>query len=90
MADSSVVIAVETQPEAAAQIRQAVAAGLLAFNSAHSQPYEVLPITIAALDVEGAIVGGLAGEIRGRLEMALHSAAVDLAGHRQHGMRKDL
>ncbi len=62
--ESPVTVALESRPEVANDVRRAVADGLIAFNSAQSQPYEILPVTIAARDDRGAVVGGLAGEIR--------------------------
>jgi GNAT superfamily N-acetyltransferase len=88
--ESRVTIALETRPEDVSEVRRAVADGLIAFNSAESQPYEILPITIAARDDGGAIVGGLAGEIRPAWKWLYVQQLWISQEHRQHGIGKQL
>jgi GNAT superfamily N-acetyltransferase len=85
-----VTIALETRPEGVSEVRNAVADGLIAFNSAESQPYEILPITIAARDDRGAIVGGLAGEIRPAWKWLYVQQLWISQEYRQHGIGKQL
>jgi GNAT superfamily N-acetyltransferase len=88
--ESPVTIALETRPEGASEVRRAVADGLIAFNSAAARPYEILPITIAARDERGAVVGGLAGEIRPAWRwLYVHQLWISQE-YRQHGIGKQL
>jgi GNAT superfamily N-acetyltransferase len=88
--ESPVTIALETRPDGASDVRRAIADGLIAFNSAQSQPYEILPITIAARDHRGAIVGGLAGEIRPAWKWLYVQQLWISEDHRQQGIGKQL
>ena len=49
------------EPEPADVVREAVLAGLRAFNRRHAEPPEFEPLVLSARDAAGKIVGGLVG-----------------------------
>jgi GNAT superfamily N-acetyltransferase len=57
-------IVVREEPEAAAEIRDIVRAGLNTFNFRHSPTTDVVPVTIAARNSGNVLIGGLVGELR--------------------------
>ena len=58
--DAGVTIALEAEP--AADVRDAVLAGLRAHNRRHAEPPDFAPLVLSARDDDGALVGGLVGE----------------------------
>ena len=53
---------VSIEPEPASEVRGAVLAGLRAFNRQHAEPPDFAPITLAARNDAGLLIGGLTGE----------------------------
>ena len=52
---------VTLEPEPATAVRDAVLEGLRAFNRRHAEPPDFRPLTLAARDADGTLLGGLAG-----------------------------
>jgi GNAT superfamily N-acetyltransferase len=88
MADLRTSVSIAIEPEPADSTRAIVFAGLRAFNRQHAEPPDFQPLTLAARDAAGDVIGGLVGETGWRW---LH---IDLLwvdeGHRRQGVGRSL
>lgn len=62
MTDARPEVTVTTEAEPAEMTRSVVFAGLRAFNRQHAEAPDFQPLTLAARDAAGTVVGGLVGE----------------------------